>query len=717
MGSTIFSDAWFRVSDLRVALLPNVEVRTQSFRGQTWHVLQDTYTQRYFRASVQACNFIMSLQTDKTVEAVWEQFVNQHPKDAPSQEEVIQLLSQLHMSNLLYSLQQSDNEAIVKRYKDHKRKELMGKFASFLFIRIPLWNPDKWLDCIRPLALISTGWGAFVVWLSVMLMGVLTAFEHRDALVQQTQGILSISNLPWLYVCMTVLKLFHETGHALVIKRYGGEVRAAGVMFLLLTPLPYVDATSSWGFANRWHRIYVSFAGMAVDFFFAAAGALVWANTAPGLTNSLAFNVMLIGSVSSLLFNGNPLLRFDAYFMLSDYAEIPNLYQKAQQQWKYFGNRYILGTLSAQTRASDERELPWLTVYGFLSFIYLMLVTLGITLFLLDQWLPLGLLVLGMTLYRMLINPVYQLGKHVSGSATQGNRRRAISSTVGIGLALVVLFGVVPFPDAIRTPGILEANHSTHLYLQTPGTLQNLYVRHGDRVQKGQRIASLDNTDLLSELAITESATTETELQHRQALHKFHGELEALTQKRQALALRTKDLQAQLAQLDIFADQDGEWVAPELHELKDVWLARGYALGQIIDRRSFRFVAVIAQEQADFLFKQSFSATELRLSGQADTALLLPAVLIIPYQRQRLPSVALGWLGGGEVAVNTNEPGGDKATESFFLLRTDIPDQLLPSATVLHGLSGTLRLELPAKPLYAQALRALHQLLQKRYAI
>ncbi|MCX7258076.1 MAG: hypothetical protein NTZ64_15530, partial [Polaromonas sp.] len=408
MASTIFSDSWFRVSNLRVALLPSVEVREQTFRGQTWSVLQDTYTQRYFRASRQASRFIQSLDTRKTVEEVWEEFVNQHPEDAPSQEEVIQVLSQLHMSNLLYSLQQSDNEAIAKRYKAQKNKELLGKLASFLYIRVPLWNPDAWLDRIAPISRLTTGWGAFALWLPVVIMGLVTAFDQRAALLDQSQGVLAVANLPWLYVCMGLLKLFHEAGHAFVCKRFGGEVRTFGLMFLLLTPLPYVDATSSWGFTNRWQRIYVSFAGMAVEFFFAAAAALVWANTGPGLVNSLAFNVMLIGSVSSLLFNGNPLLRFDAYFMLSDYAEIPNLYQKAQQQWKYFGNRYILGTLSAQTKATDDREWYWLTIYGLLSFVYLMMVTLGISLFLLDQWLPLGVLVLGMTLYSKLLLPLYQ---------------------------------------------------------------------------------------------------------------------------------------------------------------------------------------------------------------------------------------------------------------------------------------------------------------------
>ena len=717
MASTIFSDSWFRVSSMRVALLSSVEVQTQTFRGQKWHVLQDTYTQRYFRASEQACKFISSLQTNRSVEDIWEEFVNNHPEDAPSQEEVIQILSQLHLSNLLYSLQQPDNEAIVERYKKQKNKELIGKLLSFLFIRIPLCNPDHFLNRIPTLIRIFTGWTAFCIWFILLILGFFTAFVHRDALIDQSQGVLSVGNLPWLYVCLAVLKLFHETGHAFVCKKFGGEVRTCGVMFLMLTPLPYVDATSSWGFSNRWHRIYVSFAGMAVEFFFAATAALIWAHTGPGLINSLAFNVMLIGSVSSLLFNGNPLLRFDAYYMLSDYAEIPNFYLKAQQQWKYFGDRYILGSTTAQSKITDEREWYWLTIYGLLSFLYLMSVTVGISLFLLDQWLPLGILVLGMTIFSKFLTPTYHLIKHVSGKNSQSNRRRAVGASAGIAVLLIIFFGFIPFPYAIKTSGILQASDSSFIHLNSQGKLEMLNVRHGDKVQKGQAIATLSNPDLLAEISLTEHAKEEANIQYLQALHKSHNDINGIQMQLNTLDKHLKDLNEQLVRLNVFAEQDGEWIAPELHEMLGSWLQRGYRLGELVDRRRFRFIAVIQQEQAEYIFKQEFQEAQLRLAGQADANTILPIIKIIPYQNQRLPSAALGWVGGGEIAVNTTDPTGEKAKESFYILHAEIPSIQLHQITVLHGLSGTLRIKLLPQPLFIQAYRSIKQLVQKRYSL
>lgn len=717
MATTVFSDSWFRVSGLRVALLPSVEVKVQQFRGRTWYVLQDPYTQRFFRASVQACRFIQTLQPDRTVEDVWEDFVNNHPHDAPSREEVIQLLSQLHMSNLLYSLQQSDNEAIVKRYKAQKKKEFMGKLASFLFLRIPLFNPDALLNRARPLVMAMTGWIAFWIWLLVLTAGAWVAFEHRSELMDQTQGVLSVSNLPWLYVCLAGLKLFHEAGHAFVCKRFGGEVRTVGVMFLLFTPLPYVDASSSWGFANHWHRIYVTFAGMAVEFFFAAAGALVWAYTGPGLIHSLAFNVMLIGSVSSLLFNGNPLLRFDAYYMLSDYVQIPNLYQKAQQQWRYFGDRYLLGTVGAQSKATDHKEWTWLTAYGLLSFAYLMLITFGITLFLMDQWLPLGLVVLAMTLYSRFLVPLGQLIRHLRSNATQGNRQRAVGVVSFIALVLFVLVTVVPFPSAYRAQGIVKATHASNVYVQTTGRLEQLLVSHGERVRAGQLLARFSNTDLEAEMLQTESALQEAQAQIRQALHLSSPDVTALQDKAEALQLRQLNLQEQARLLEVRASQDGEWVSPELHEQVRSWIQRGQTLGEVVDTRGFRFLAVMPQEQADIVFKNQFVSAQLRLSGQADISLTLPQVNIIPFQSDKLPSTALGWMGGGDIAVQTQDTSGAKAMESFFLLQGEIPEAQKHQLTLLHGASGTLRLESRPQPLASQAYRALKQLVQKRYSI
>jgi putative peptide zinc metalloprotease protein len=302
------------------------------------------------------------------------------------------------------------------------------------------------------------------------------------------------------------------------------------------------------------------------------------------------------------------------------------------------------------------------------------------------------------------------------GTATQGNRRRAVSVVGGIGLVLFLLLAVIPFPDATRAQGIVKANHASNVYVETTGQLDQLLVHHGERVRTGQVLASFSNLDLASDLRQTEAAQFETQAQIRQALHKASQDLFALQEKADSLELRRLNLLEQQQQLQVRAVQDGEWVAPDLHEHLGTWMQRGQTLGEVVDASSFRFVAVMQQEQADILFQKNFYRAELRLNGQADAKLALPHVEIIPFQSDKLPSTSLGWLGGGDIAVNTQESSGTKTVESFFLLQSEIPTEQRRGLTLLHGMSGTLRLQTPAQPLLSQAYRAIMQLVQKRYA-
>ena len=717
MSGSVFSDSWFRVAGMRVSLLPTVRVQRQRFRGRDWYVLEDSFTQRFFRLTPEAWAFVSRLTPDKTVEETWNEFRDCHPSQAPGQDAVIQLLSQLHVSNLLYFRHQPDNDAIVERVRRTRNRELAGKAMSFLFFRIPLLDPNAWLDRIRPFIRFITGPWMAVVWLLVVGAGCAAAFEHRDALVDKTQGLLALDNLPWLYVCLALLKLLHEMGHAFVTKRFGGEVRTFGLMFLLFTPLPYVDATASWAFRNSWHRVYVGAAGMLVEFFLAAIGALVWSSTGAGLVNSIAFNVMIIGSVSSLIFNGNPLLRFDAYYMLSDAIEIPNLYQKAQRQWLYFGDRYVLGTPNLASPAQDEREWWWLTAYGCLSFIYLMIVTVGISLFLLDQWFVLGVLALAITLATKLAMPAWKLLQHLTGPQVARNRRRAFAGVLAVAATVLLLGGGVPLPYAVRAQGILQADHAVTVYAPIEGALVHAVVKNGDRVRAGQVVAELRNPDLDQDIAVSQAALREVDALLRQAMFKAPAQLPPLEQQRSAAVRRLVELQGKRAQLQVRSPVAGEWVAPALHENEGSWLQRGQPLGETVQRRGFRFIAVVPQEEANELFGQHPKEATIKLVGQADESIAATSLHLIPFKQQKLVSAALGWLGGGDIAVKTDDRSGNTAAESFFALYVGLPKELPPQVMPLEGMGGQVRMELPGKPLFWQAKRAIMQLMQKRYGL
>ena len=714
--SQTFSESWHRVAEARLCLLPTVAVHKQRFRGQDWYVLRDSYTQRFFRISPQAYAFVSRLQVQRTVEQVWASCLRDMPSDAPGQEEVMQVLSQLHQSNLLYHDTPPDSQTIFSRYRDQRRRELKGKLLGFLSVRIPLFDPNRWLDSQRALSHALVSWPMGLLLLLLVLAGAAAALSQPDRLWGQSEGLFATDNLLWLYACTALMKALHELGHAHVVKRFGGEVHAFGLMLLMLVPLPYVDATGSWAFRDRRARALVGAAGIIVELVLAAIGALVWAYTGPGLVNSLAFNVMVIGSVSSLVFNGNPLLRFDAYYVLSDLLDVPNLYQHAGQQWRYFADRYLLGTPRLESPARDPREWWWLTLYGLLSFVYRMLIFVSVMLVLADNWFPVAVVFAAVSLVMGLLMPAWRWVQHLRSPGLQRNRRQAVAVSLAIVLAAGLLLGALPWPDAIRAPGLVEAQQSSRMAATVPGRLDALLVPHGSPVVAGQVLLRLSNPELEFELAATQAQWREALVLRDQAIEKYPAEV-AVMDKRLAVAQeRLQLLQAKQAELTVRARHAGTWVAEGLHERLHNWVPRGQALGELTNPGGLRLSAVVSQEQAYQLFGRDLQGSELRLNGQASEVIRPSRLQLLPYQRDKLQSAALGWHGGGSVAVKPDDPEGVQALDSYYELQAYF-DASNTAVTALQGMTGWLRVPMPSLTLFQHAQRAWQQLLQKRYRL
>jgi len=714
--SGTFSESWHRVAEARVALLPTVAVSKQRYRGQIWYVLRDTYTQRFFRVTPQGYAFLSRLSTARTVEQVWESCLRDMPRVAPGQEEVLQLLGQMHQSNLLYHDTPSDSETIFSRFREQKRKELQGKILGFLSIRIPIWDPNRWLDRQRGLSysLVSVPMAIAIV--ALLLLGGAAALSNSERLMSQTEGLFVLDNMLLLYLCMAVMKGLHELGHAHVIKRFGGEVHSFGIMLLLLMPLPYVDATGSWSFRDRRARALVGAAGIIVELVLAAIGALIWAYTGPGLVNSLAFNVMLIGSVSSLLFNGNPLLRFDAYYVLSDLIDIPNLYQRSGQQWRYMADRYLLGTQRLESPATDHAERAWLIGYGLASLAYRAVIFAAILLLLADTWLPFAILFCATLAIMAIAMPGARWLKHLRGPATLRNRRRAVTVSLLLAVLPLALLAALPFPDSIRAPGMVESSAFTQVVTGTAGRLEKIEAVHGSRVTSGQVLARLHNPELDWDIESAAAAVTEAELFRNLALRHVPADVAAWEQRINAARERLNDLIARRADLIVRASQDGIWSAERLHERLGNWVARGQTLGELVNPDMLRFTAVVSQEQADRLFDRNLADTQLRLQGQPRRPLVPDGLRLVPYERDRLVSPALGWLSGGAVPVRPDDPQGISTVDTYFELQASF-DARETGLLALHGMTGWLRVPLPPSTLAEQAERALRQFVQKRYSL
>ncbi len=714
--SSTFSESWHRIASEHPALRPDIRIQRQRHRGELGYVLSHPYSHQFFRIGPEAHEVVARLDGRRTVEELWQECLERHPETAPGQEAVIQLLGQLYRANLLQYRGAADTEELLRRGEASRRQILRSRLANILFAQIPLVDPDRFL--VRTLPVVGplfSRWGA-LLWVLVVGWGMFTAIGQADALRDQAQGLLAPDNLVLLYASMIGLKILHELGHAYCCRRFGGEVHAMGVMLMLFTPMPYVDATAAWGFRERWKRVLVGGAGMIVELAVAAVAVAVWSRTAPGVVHAIAYNVMFVASVSTLVFNLNPLLRFDGYYILSDLLGIPNLAARAQLQLRVMVERTLFGVVGETGPAKTPGEAWALAAYALGSGVYRVVVFGGLLLLLSDRFFSLGLALAAIAAVVWALTPLVRLGLHLATSPRLNRRRlRATGVTALLAGGVLTVLAMVPLPHHFRAPGLVESQHWSAMHTGIDGELVRWLAQPGERVGAGQPIAELRNTELDLRERAARAELEETEARIRQALQEAIPNLKPLESVRDSIRARLEQLERDRARLVVLSPHEGVWSLPNPEEIRGRWLSRGSPLGTVIDDRGFRFRAVVPQEEADRLFASPSGHAEVRLRGDSGRVLGIRDLQILPADRQQLPSAALGWLGGGSVAVSTSDPEGRAALEPFFEVRAPLtaPEGL----SLRQGRSGVIRFDLPDEPLLRRWIRSLRQLLQRRHQV
>ena len=713
-GLPTFSESWYRIAAQSICLRPGVRARRQNFRGERWIVLENPFSNQYFRLRPAAYEFVARLSPRRTVQQVWQECLDRFPDEAPGQEAVIQLLSQLYQANLLQYDQAADSTQLFERFRKRRQREISARLLNLMFIRIPLLDPDAFLVRTLPVVGRLINKVGAALWLGVVGWALKIVADNFAVLFQQGQGVLAPDNLVLLYVGLVIVKTFHEFGHAYFCRSFGGEVHAMGIQFMIFAPVPYVDATSAWGFRSRWQRVLVGSAGMIVELFLAALATFVWVSTAPGTLHSLAYNIMFVASASTLIVNANPLLRFDGYYILSDLVEIPNLSQRASQQLRFLWERHVFGVKQAESPTQHRREGAWLVVYGIASGIYRVIVFGGVLLLVADRFLLIGLLMAAICAISWIAVPTGKFLRYLATSPRLARvRLRAAGVTAVLAALLLVLLAVIPFPHHYRAPGVLKARERTIVVADVAGRLKGLLAKPGAPVVAGQPLIELESPELELSLDDARARMAETEARLRQALSRTNADLKPLQSRLKSTEDRLQKLKADRQALIVKARHSGVWIAPGVDQFVGRLIARGTPLGLIVNPSAFEFVAIVDQADADAAFAHQPSGAEVRLKGQAGSVLRADRWRVVPGGNRTLPSAALGWAAGGEVPISKQEP--TQAATPFFEVQADVTGG--PDVPQLHGRSGKIRFDLEPEPLLPRWLRRLWQLLQTRYQL
>lgn len=714
-----FHESWHRVAGLHPRLRTTVQVQRQSFRGHTWHVVRDAAGNDFFRLSAPAYHFVGLLDGERTVAQAWQACNDAMNEDAPTQGEAIHLLGMMHTSNLLAVEKSDDAEVLLRQHQHKTAMRVRGHLANLAFIRISLFDPDGFLDHWRFLfSRLFSPWGA-ALWLLIVGVGLLTLVGSGMDLSSGAAGSLSPANLPLLYIAILATKALHELGHAFACKALGerdgagGEIHALGIMLILFMPVPYVDTSSAWNFRAKRPRMVVAAAGMLVELAVAAVAAIVWTHTTEATpVHIICYNVVLVAGIATVLFNGNPLMRYDGYFILADLLEIPNLARRSSEYVQYVVKRYAWGIETARSPAHTESERKWLFTYAIAASIYRLLVCPTILLVVMDRFFFIGAILAASAAAAWLVLPLARFIRYLFTSPElMRNRQRALLTSLGAVAGVLTALGSIPAPDSAYAGGIVEAERLAEMHTAVDGFVEKC-APSGSTVVAGSVLLTLRNAELNANRASLDSR-------------------KRLTQTRRQIALRDRDvvgmqtLDAQIATLDrqaLRVEQDiealvlrapfeGTWVADDCDRAANRYLHRGDSIGTVASLDHVIIRATADQTVAGQLFAEAGVRTQVRVPSDPEAEFDGEVHEVLPAGQELLPSPALGQLAGGSIAVSATDLRGTKSSEPFFEIRIR-PDA---SVRLLPGQRVSVRFLLTPKPLGQQWWEAISRIWQRRF--
>lgn len=719
MADTLFSSSWYRVADVSPRLRGHAVVHRHVYRGKAWYILQDRSTGRFHRFSPTANLVIGLMNGQRTLREIWKIACTRLGDDAPTQDEVINLLAALHRADVLQTDAPPDIEELQERNVQQERIKLKQYLQNPLSLRFPLVDPEKFLVWINPVTSKLFGYVGAVLWIFVVGWALILAGEHWQELTKDvTDRLLSATNLVLVSLVFPIAKVIHEFGHAAATKARGGEVHEMGVMLLVLMPIPYVDASSSLAFADKRDRILVGAAGMLVELFLAALAVFVWVNVEPGLVRTLAYNVIIVAGITTLVFNANPLLRFDGYYILSDLLEIPNLGQRANN---YFGNlttRYLFGTENRAEKKASKAERFWFVAYAIGSFVYRMFVMVAIALAVAGKYFIVGVILALWSLYSALIVP---LGKRISylltGSELRGRRLRALAVAGilgGVAAAIIIWY---PAPSWTRTEGVAVAPIDAHVRAAGDGFIVAVRAMPNQRVKKGDALIEIEDPELLARVRLLEAQLAEQQARYT-AAREDRVQSAIILEEIAHIQARLEHARKRLQELVIRSSRDGVFIMSQVEDAPGRFVRRGELLAYVMDFSDIAVQVVIPQDEIDLVRKMT-RRVELRLVERMAQTVPATVKRVVPAATDQLPNMALSAQGGGEVSLDPSPAEGARAAEmkaatTMFIFELEVDSRDRPK-----GLGSRIyaRFEREPEPLGRQWYRSIRQVLLKKFNV
>jgi len=653
---------------LRVRLRPDLVVQPQFYEGMTHYVIKDPLALKYFRFKTEEYFLLEQFDGKQMLQDVKRAFERKYRPQTISIEDLTRFVAQLHEAGIVQIDSPEQAKVLIRRRRKNRWRKFWSFLANILFIKIPIIDPEQLLTRMYPyFRWIFT---PFFVTASVglMLAAITLVISQWDLFYARLPDFQSFFNW-WtilsFWVSLAIVKIIHEFGHGLTAKHFGGEVHEMGILFLVLTPALYCDVTDSWLLPNKWHRIWISAAGIYVELLLASIATFVWFYSEPGLLNSLAMATMFICSINTVLFNANPLLRYDGYYVMADWLEIPNLRIKSTQFFAYLIQEKVLGLeVPVQSYMPKSRRILFVT-YAISSYLYRWFVTFSILFFLSQVLKPYKLqsisymLAVG-ALVPLLGVPVYQIVKFIRtpGRLRKVKKARAAGFAVAF-VAIVAGILLIPTPYRIQGTLVLTAARPAEIYAEVEGQLVELNVRDGEWVKEGTVLAKLVNHEKQKEFVQrqAEQKINWTKAQWYGQSPERENRAQARQHEQMAIELEPmiQKIAEQLGKLTLIAIQDGQVMGVPHPETVGQWLKPGKPFCELGDPHHLQAHLLIDQTDIDLI--QLNRTAWVKIYGRAEKTYKSQVTEIAKRNRDEIPP-ELSHLAGGEIAAEADPKTG-----------------------------------------------------------
>jgi putative peptide zinc metalloprotease protein len=599
-------------------------------RDRPGYTIEDPLRGKFFRLGVPESTFLAQLDGRRSIAEAVGRAARHLGADALRENEALALCHWALANQLVQSLDGDGPSRIAAAAAEHERQRTRA-LANPLCMRIPLIDPDRLLSRIAPWCDWVFSWPALAAWIGLVGYAIYLAVTGRA----NFESAASV-----------------ETAHGLACKRLGGTVGSAGVTLLFFMPLAYVNVTSSWRFTCKWQRIATAAAGIYVELFVAALAAIVWANSPPGLTQSMAMNIALTAGVSTLVFNANPLVRFDGYFILSDLLDLPNL-ASCSQQWLADSLQACL--LGQETAAPVQpRVKAWfIRLYAVAALAWRVMFFLTLALTLIANFGHLGGLLAGLLLGFAWGVPAVQVIRRLRQmSARQPIRlRRIATSLTVVAAALAVLGAVLARRARVVAPAVVEYAPLNIVRASAPGFVKEILVASGDVVVQGQPIALLRNDDLKAELADLELAREISISKSRPLIQSQElAKLQVEAADRAAIEKKIAELKSLIASLTVRAAVAGRVYARNFDALRGRYLQAGEELAVLGSEEAKELLVAVPQEEVA-LFETHLGFDDVHVRTTSGDSVVARLASVDPRGSTELPHPALSASVGGPLAV------------------------------------------------------------------